>query len=378
MAVDKVGIIYNLNDALLEHLCVASGQRHAGVAAAARSLKAANRITSSLTNTLVKYDFTYNFVRHLTSQHAVAFLDDVVRALEATHQRTTVLNVSGSMVTAKEDDAVSVDTVYPSDIHDIYNASWHDIASHSDGIRSPDVQQSPRTSMAHDHIEQPNAILTPISEGPQFQKGQRSKRRRHLSAMCRELPCAVPVHSSPPVVHRHGSSSSRRGQRWVPKDVVSRNLFEATDGATWKCPCGFINSSSNQRCGGGGHLGCKRARFISAGNVDHTQHRSRSPHVPHSSIDDIIAEASHQVSAGLTRVHIDGTSGSTIRSTLLSRPDRFVVEDKTNARGGKAFNVRLVRCSPNIPSTQPPDGFVETGPIGAYPKAVNPFIGGRI
>ena len=81
------------------------------------------------------------------------------------------------------------------------------------------------------------------------------------------------------------------------------------------------------------------------------------------------------MSAGLTRVHIAGVSGSSIRSALMTRPDVFIIEDRTNARGARAFNVRLV------PGAVDP-GMVDTVekhvPIGYYHRAVNPFHGGRI
>ena len=267
MAVDKVGLIYSLNDQLLEQMCVSAGQRHAGVAAAARSLKSQSRITATMANTLVKFDFTYNFIRHLTSQHASDFLADVVTALEPQQYHHTVLHVDGSMMAAKEDDAVSVDTVYPTDINEIYDASWTELGDHC----GPDPYQSPRASSGHCDGSQANAVLTPISDGQQSRKPRRYKRGRHSSA--------------PPMAHRQ--SSSKHGPKWVPKsssphhdpedDTVAKQLFEADDGSTWCCPCGFKNAATNQRCGGAGPLGCNRSRFLD-GTVEGRRHRSRSPH----------------------------------------------------------------------------------------------------
>ena len=77
-------------------------------------------------------------------------------------------------------------------------------------------------------------------------------------------------------------------------------------------------------------------------------------------------------------MRISGIRGSTIRGVLLSRPDLFEVEDRTNARGGRSYNVRLVRDAPISSSTSPRDILGTPGPIGAYPKAINPFKGGRI
>ena len=78
-------------------------------------------------------------------------------------------------------------------------------------------------------------------------------------------------------------------------------------------------------------------------------------------------------------MHIAGFSGSSIRSALLTRPDVFVVEDRLNSHGARAFNVRLVDGAVDPSMGDSLDNSVDKGePIGSYHRAVNPFHGGRI
>ena len=104
------------------------------------------------------------------------------------------------------------------------------------------------------------------------------------------------------------------------------------------------------------------------------QRRSRSPPGSLTRQDTIVNEAIEQLSAGLTRVHIAGVQGSTIRKALRTRPDLFIIEDRVSARGKMAFNVRFTEatvwrslCSPS-----------HDHPVGHYHRAINPFKDGRI
>ena len=123
MAVDKPALVYALHDNLLEFLCNSAGQRHTGVAAAARDLKQQKRVSSSLCSTLTKFDWSYNFLRHLTTQHVNQFYYEVTHTV-APPQATsvsgplpsTVVDVSGGMYNIGDDD--DADTVYPSSLAD--------------------------------------------------------------------------------------------------------------------------------------------------------------------------------------------------------------------------------------------------------------------
>ena len=88
-----------------------------------------------------------------------------------------------------------------------------------------------------------------------------------------------------------------------------------------------------------------------------------------------MCEAIEQLSAGLTRVHIAGVNGSTIRKALRTRPDLFNIEDRVSARGKMAFNVRFTEEAQSGRSAYKPS---HDHPVGHYHRAVNPFKDGRI
>ena len=71
----KCAILYQLRDDILEDLST-SGKTHEGVAQAAREACNSGRIRSERRNKLVKFDWAYNFVRHLTQAKADAFRRD--------------------------------------------------------------------------------------------------------------------------------------------------------------------------------------------------------------------------------------------------------------------------------------------------------------
>jgi len=351
MSFDKVGLIYSLNDQVLEALCSALEKKCSGVAAAARELKSSGRLSSSLCNTLVKFDWTYNFLRHLTSQHAAQFYDDVFAAVSASHPGS-IIDVVGSM-TAKEDDTASVDTDY--DIHRIYDATWTNFTDCVEEQHSGNGGRDLACRSDDDAV--PNAVLTPRSGGPSSSKHRRLFRGRHRSA---------------PVGPRH--DSLRRTLKWTPKnssapdaegDFQVQQLSEADDGAVWVCPCGFRNAASNLRCGGAGPLGCNRGRFLKVGGSVRQQRppsprgarescRSRSPAKGAASVrhDTIINEAIEQLTTGGSRVHVHGIPGPAIRLALRSRPDLFIIEDRVNGRGHPAFNVRLTQIAKGVVDVQ--------------------------
>ena len=94
----------------------------------------------------------------------------------------------------------------------------------------------------------------------------------------------------------------------------------------------------------------------------------------------VIASAIDQLNSGLTRVHVAGVSGPGIRIILRSRPDLFMVTDKTSASGSRAYNVALRKQQQNSSKLQHAhaDRNDKPAPVGGYRKAINPFQGGFI
>ena len=360
MAVDKVSLIYNLHDGLLEFLCGEAAQRHTGVAAAARDLKQQRRITGSLCNTLTKFD-----------HHPVSSETPVRRG-------RTVIDVTGSMKSDAYDDAHSDSTQYPSSLADLYEHSWTidqgngAEASHiadpqpvgrcdafADVLASPPLDHDSCYDDHNDHCHS-NAVLTPRSNTSAPPVARRLQRK---------------------VRARRGTNSVGNVHKWVPKDMplaakVEDDVVdpEPSSSGSWSCPCGFKNTSSNTRCGGSGRLGCKRARFLPR-EFDPSPVRSRSPrHGRDAKLQDkVIESALDQLKCGLSRVHVDGIPGPVIRIILRARPDLFTITDKVSAKGARAFNVALTT------SSQPHECNSDKQlPVGGYHRAVNPFRGGRI
>ena len=368
MSVDKVSIIYSLNDHVLEALCNTLEKKCSGVAAAARELKTAGRLSSSLCNTLVKFDWTYNFMRHLTSQHAAEFYNEVLAEVNA--PRSTVVRVDGSMIAGKEDDAVSIDTVYPSSIGDIYDASWtdgpqpaRDDEPHSSAVPSPR------------HSSPSHAILTPRVDHGVGSKSRRKKRIWRPIGPSIDTPApevhdssqrSVPASSTRGIARPHHRALVRRGVGAVGHFDVPSVL--ADNNQSWRCPCGFKNVGVNNRCGGHGPLGCNRSRRLLDSSCDRRQ-RSRSPHTSYDADihERVITQAVDQLNQGLTRVHVSGIPGPVIRLILRSRPDLFDISDRISARGVRAYNVSLVK-------QELPDG----SPVGSYHRSINPFRDGRV
>ena len=227
---DKVALIYTLHDNLLELLCGAAEQRHTGVAAAARDLKQQRRVTPSLCNTLVRFDWTYNFVRHLTTQHANQFFDEVHHTIAprgvhckdeypSSQQRSTVVDVMGSMSARRDDDEISNSTVYPSSINELYDTSWSDIgadANHS----TPDATAQAEASTRH-------AVLSPrAGQGGAAGSRRTGRARQATSARHRD---ARP-HS---IQQRHRSRTPPAGDRCSRDESIIREAIkQLNDGRT--------------------------------------------------------------------------------------------------------------------------------------------------
>ena len=73
MAINKVTILYELRDEILEELSTLSGLPQQGVAQAARTCKNAGLLSRPMCNLLVNFDFAYNLLRHLTTMKAQNF-----------------------------------------------------------------------------------------------------------------------------------------------------------------------------------------------------------------------------------------------------------------------------------------------------------------
>lgn len=73
MSMAKATLLYALRDDVLHLLCERCQKPHEGIAQAARDCKARGFIRSELCNKLIKFDYAYNMVRHLTSLHAAEF-----------------------------------------------------------------------------------------------------------------------------------------------------------------------------------------------------------------------------------------------------------------------------------------------------------------
>ena len=77
-------LILELHGRLLRTFAVEAGQHFQGLAQAARFLKRSGRISAATANKLLKLDFAFNLVRHITTISVCRFEEDLVSELRST------------------------------------------------------------------------------------------------------------------------------------------------------------------------------------------------------------------------------------------------------------------------------------------------------
>ena len=89
----RVLALYAMRDAALDQLCAHAGACQ-GLAQAARTATKLGLIDATLANKLVKLDYSYNLVRHLTQSHADSFVSMLAALLPAQRTAAQYVHVS--------------------------------------------------------------------------------------------------------------------------------------------------------------------------------------------------------------------------------------------------------------------------------------------